>query len=80
LKQYELCPGSLIVEADIMVAHDLNFDQSDQRTFLNSPAMKGAGRHAMPHEYGHALGLEHADDAFAVMRSSTLGQTRQHQM
>ena len=65
----EYCPNSVKVEADIMVAFNLNFAQADQRRFIRQGSV-GDGRHAMLHEYGHALGLEHADDAFGVMRSS----------
>ena len=70
LKAYEHCPNSHIVEADIMIANDLDFNQADQRTFIDSNDDIGSGRHSMLHEYGHALGLQHADDAFAIMRSA----------
>lgn len=66
---YEHCPNSVKLEADIMIDVSLDFSQADQRRFLTSGT--GLGRHSMLHEYGHVVGLEHADGAFGVMRSST---------
>jgi hypothetical protein len=70
LELYEGCPDSRKHEADIFVAVGVDFNQADQRRFARTGSV-GIGRHAMLHEYGHAVGLEHDDDAFGLMRSTT---------
>ncbi|MBX3185275.1 MAG: matrixin family metalloprotease [Polyangiaceae bacterium] len=53
-----------IIETDVLLANDLSYSPENE----SLPSSQGRG--TIIHEFGHALGLQHADNMFNMMRPS----------